>query len=241
MNETTPPTGRLKQHLHADPLLWTLWLSIRRTFTKIKSACLGLLFGAARLYLGPGCRIHGARFVRFGSNLYAQGHLWMEAINTYNDQHFLPDIEIGHHVSFSERVHITCIEKIRIGNGVLVGSGVYIGDHHHGAYRGSQQSHPDTPPIHRPLAGGGPVIIQDNVWIGDNVVIVGPVTIGRGSIIGANSVVRGDIPDRTIAAGAPARAIKKFNDATGQWERIREDDPDITPVLPAGKHKDARG
>ena len=85
------------------------------------------------------------------------------------------------------------------------------------------------------------MIIQDNVWIGDNVVIVGPVTIGRGSIIGANSVVRGDIPDRTIAAGAPARAIKKFNDATGQWERIREDDPDITPVLPAGKHKDARG
>lgn len=74
------------------------------------------------------------------------------------------------------------------------------------------------------------MIIHEDVWIGDNVVIVGPVSIGRGSIIGANSVVRRDIPDRTIAAGAPARAIKKFNDATGQWEKIGAGDTEASPV-----------
>ena len=62
------------------------------------------------------------------------------------------------------------------------------------------------------------MIIGDDVWIGDNAVIVGPVTIGRGSIIGANSVVRRNIPERTMAAGAPSRAIKRFSESTGQWE-----------------------
>jgi len=64
------------------------------------------------------------------------------------------------------------------------------------------------------------VVIGDDVWIGENAVIVGPLSIGRGSIIGANSVVRRDIPDRTIAAGAPAREIKRFDPSSGQWKRI---------------------
>lgn len=209
----------------ADPFPWALWLLVRRLASKLKSLYLGWLFHAPGLYLGPGCKVSGSRFIRFGANVYAEGSLWLIAVPGYRQQRFTPSIEIGNRVSFSERVHITCIEKIRIGNGVLVGSGVYIGDHHHGAYSGPQQSHPDTPPIYRPLGGGGPVIISDDVWIGDNVVIVGPVSIGRGSIIGANSVVRRDIPDRTIVAGAPARAIKKFNEVTCQWERAGTGDP----------------
>jgi len=74
------------------------------------------------------------------------------------------------------------------------------------------------------------VIVGDNVWIGDNAVIIGPVSIGRGAIIGANSVVRRDVPAYTMAAGAPARPIKRFDEAAGQWERVWADDSHGAPV-----------
>ncbi len=63
------------------------------------------------------------------------------------------------------------------------------------------------------------MVIGENVWVGDNSVIIGPVTIGRGAIIGANSVVRGMVPSNTIVAGTPAKPIKIFNSKTGLWDK----------------------
>jgi acetyltransferase-like isoleucine patch superfamily enzyme len=228
MNELSSKPGPIRRRLLADPLPWALWLIVRRTASKVKSAWLGWIFGARRLYLGPGCRVSGSRFIHFGADVYAQGHLWLEAVSSYNGQRFHPSILIGDHVSFSERVHLSSIDLIQIGRRVLVGSGVYIGDHQHGAYNGPAQTHPEIPPALRPLGGGGPVTIGDDVWIGDNAVILGPVSIGRGSIIGANSVVRGDIPERSIAAGAPARVLKQFSEITNQWETVNgiSEDPE---------------
>jgi len=54
----------------------------------------------------------------------------------------------------------------------------------------------------------GPIRIGSDVWVGLNVTIVGPVTIGDGCVIGAGSVVLKDIPAHTVAAGVPARAIR---------------------------------
>ena len=70
------------------------------------------------------------------------------------------------------------------------------------------------------LEYGRPVVIEDNVWIGENVVILLGCSIGFGSIIGANSVVTGNIPRNSIAVGVPARVIKKFCTETQTWERI---------------------
>jgi acetyltransferase-like isoleucine patch superfamily enzyme len=55
----------------------------------------------------------------------------------------------------------------------------------------------------------GPTRIGDNVWCGANVVVTSGVTIGRRSVIGANSVVTSNLPEFSIAAGAPAKVIKK--------------------------------
>jgi lipopolysaccharide O-acetyltransferase len=65
-----------------------------------------------------------------------------------------------------------------------------------------------------------PVIIEDNVWIGEQVSVLLCVTIGRGSINGANSVVSKSIPSGCIAVGIPARVVKKFNYNNSQWEKI---------------------
>ena len=65
-------------------------------------------------------------------------------------------------------------------------------------------------PLKRELKEYGPLIIEDNVWIGYKVTIIGGITIGTGAIIGANSVVTKDIPPYSVAAGIPARVIKSL-------------------------------
>ena len=61
----------------------------------------------------------------------------------------------------------------------------------------------------RILKSKGRITIQDNVWIGDNAVILSGVTIGEGAIVGANSVVTKDVPPFTVVGGVPARIIKQ--------------------------------
>ncbi|HET7891801.1 MAG TPA: DapH/DapD/GlmU-related protein [Candidatus Sulfotelmatobacter sp.] len=177
------------------------------------------LLGAPALYLGPGCRVLGGRRITFGKNVYAERNLWLEAVTSYRSQQFHPEINIGDSVSFSDGVHISAINSIVIGSHCLFGSKSYVSDHNHGIYRGDQQSSPDEPPVQRALGGGGPVVIEENVFVGENAVILGPATLGRGAIIGANSVVRGIVPANTIVAGAPAKPIKIFNSKTGTWDK----------------------
>lgn len=56
-----------------------------------------------------------------------------------------------------------------------------------------------------------PVIIEENVWIGEGVKVLKGVTIGKNSVIGAGSVVTKSIPDNVIAAGNPCKVIKQIN------------------------------
>jgi lipopolysaccharide O-acetyltransferase len=220
MKTTRNLPGSIDRILLSETPLWGGWTALCKVISKVKSRCLAWLLNAPGLILGPGCVVRGSKFINFGTNVYVHGHLWIEAIAVYRTQGFSPRIEIGDDVSFSEGVHISCIERISIGKGVLFGSRVYLSDHNHGIYRGPVQSHPQEPPSQRQLGGGGVVEIGDDVWIGDNVVIVGPITIGRGSIVGANSVVRADVPEFTMVGGIPARALKRFQQTTGQWEKL---------------------
>jgi acetyltransferase-like isoleucine patch superfamily enzyme len=204
----------------ANPAGIALLLMFRRIWTRIRSSLMAFSLGAPRLRLGPGCRIIGGRHIQFGAGVFVERNLWLEAVTSYGSQQFHPEIVIGDHVSFSDGVHISAIYSIAIGSHTLFGSRIYVADHNHGIYKGETQSRPDEPPALRTLGGGGPVVIGENVWIGDNSVIMGPATIGDGAIIGANSVVRGIVPPHTIAAGAPARLIKVFNFQTGTWDKV---------------------
>jgi acetyltransferase-like isoleucine patch superfamily enzyme len=203
----------------SDPLPWALWLLACRLLHKFKSFWLSLLLRAPGLYLGPRCLVRGSKFMKLGAGIYATSSLWLEAVIAYRDQRFTPTVVIGNGASFSDGVHITCIERIVIGNDVLMGSHIYISDHNHGLYKGEAQSLPSEPPTQRSLGGGGPVVIGDNVWIGDNVVILGPATIGNGAVLAANSVVRSNVAAETIVGGIPARLLKQFHPASGTWEK----------------------
>jgi lipopolysaccharide O-acetyltransferase len=196
-----------------------LWLIAHRVWRGIASSAMAYSLNAPGLYLGPGCRVVGGRHISFGRGVFANRNLWLEAVTSFRSQHFSPAVTIGDGVTFSDGVHITSIESIVIGRNVMMGSRIYISDHNHGIYKGDAQSRPEEPPLHRTLGGGGPVTIGDNVWIGDNSVILGPAAIGSGAIIGANSVVRGVVPSNSVVAGAPARLIKSFNPQKASWDK----------------------
>ena len=126
-------------------------------------------------------------------------------------------ITIGNDVQVNDAVHIAAIQSVTIGHRVLIASRVFITDHNHGSYSGEQQDSPLTPPAARRLRAA-PVRIEDDVWIGENVAVLPGVTIGRGAIIGTGSIVTRDVPAFTIAVGAPARIIKRWNPDSGRWE-----------------------
>ena len=132
----------------------------------------------------------------------------------------LPLLRIGAEVQVNDYVHIAVAEGISIGDRVLIASKVHITDHNHGRYSGAlgPSDDPLTPPARRPLSCS-PVVIEDDVWIGENAVILPGVRIGRGSIIGALSTVTKDVPAYTISVGSPARIIKQYEFDTREWIR----------------------
>ncbi len=69
-------------------------------------------------------------------------------------------------------------------------------------------------------ATSGTIIIEENCWLGTNVSVIGNVTVGRGSVIGANSVVTRDIPPFSVAFGSPACVRKIFDFKSTQWIKI---------------------
>lgn len=162
--------------------------------------------------------IRGAKHINWGSNFTSGVNLRIDAdpIDLSKNNYVL---EIGNDVQVNDYVHIGAVNKVVIGNNVLIASKVYISDHNHGSYNGLLQSSPDLEPSKRPIVSM-PVFIEDNVWIGEQVSILPGVTIGKGSIIGANSVVSKSVPPNCIAVGIPAKVIKKFNYNNTQWEKI---------------------
>lgn len=153
---------------------------------------------------------YGKEFISIGNNTCFSYDLYLTAWKRFSLQNgcqeFFPTLQIGNNCNFGANNHITCINKIIIGNGVLTGKWVTITDNNHGT---SDFDSMKLPPMKRPLSTKGPVIIKDDVWIGDKATILSGVTIGKGAIVAANSVVTKDVPDYAIVAGIPAKIIKQ--------------------------------
>ena len=166
-------------------------------------------FGKGSL-LGIDSVILNAKYISIGINSSFGNRMTLtcyDSIQTPDQiEYYTPSINIGDSVSIGEDAHITCINKIVIGNNVLMGKKVLITDNAHGSSEGDIL---DISPVSRPLYSKGPVIIEDNVWIGEKASIMPGVHIGKSAIIGANSVVTKDVPAYTVVGGIPAKIIKK--------------------------------
>ena len=126
----------------------------------------------------------------------------------------------GKDIQINDYVHMVAMNKIEIGDNVLMASHVFISDNSHGSYKCNfQDSDPMVPPTEREYATA-PIKIGNNVWIGEGVCIMPGVSIGEGSVIGAHSIVSKSIPEFSIAVGTPAKVIKKYNFSTNHWEKV---------------------
>ncbi len=95
---------------------------------------------------------------------------------------------------------IACSSNITIGDGATIARGVYIYDGDH---------HSIIDENNNPLNDAAPIYIGKHVWVGVKATILKGVTIGDGSVIAAGAVVTNDIPQNCLAAGVPAKVIKK--------------------------------
>ena len=188
----------------------------------------GSTLGAENFNVGARARFKGLRCIHVGANFKALDRVWLETIE--NGTRYQPQLIIGATVSCSDSVHIAATHRVSIGNDVLIGSRVTITDHNHGVYQGMEQSSPEQRPWERVLTSDGVTIVEDNVWLGDGVVVLPGGCVGRGSIVGANSVVLGRIPPYSIAVGSPARVIRTFDFEQQAW--IAADAPEISRTHP---------
>lgn len=120
-------------------------------------------------------------------------------------------ISIGDYCMICPGVRISSASAVEIGHSSMIASKTYITDS-------------DWHDVYNRISTGktAPVIIEDNVWIGDSAIICKGVSIGKNSIIGAGAVVVDSIPADSIAAGNPARVVRSLDPeeqitTRGQW------------------------
>ena len=157
-------------------------------------------------YIQGKISISNADCITIGNNFVCGSFGVLTAWKSYRHMGgYTPCIDIGNNVTIGDYFNISSINKIIIGNDVLIGRFVTIIDHSHG-----RSTELNIPPNTRQLYSKGAIIIGDDVWIGDKVTILSGVTIGKGAIIGANSVVTKDVKDYSIVVGVSAKNVSKY-------------------------------
>lgn len=166
------------------------------------------------VYIGLGAKIVGGGSVRLSPYVKIMPQSMLVSLGGKGV------IEIGERTEFSMYSRIGSKGYVKIGKDVLFGPNVFIADYNH------EFSNPLKPVLYQgvrftPKPDGSPnLLIDDGTWIGTNVAIVGNVHIGKNCVIGANSVVNKDIPDYSVAVGAPCRVIKRYDFDERKWVKV---------------------
>ncbi|MCW3018797.1 MAG: hypothetical protein JWN10_1105 [Solirubrobacterales bacterium] len=158
-----------------------------------------MAFGAKSIIEMP-VLVHGARRVSVGREVFIGSDSWLY---TSGSRALL---EIGDGTRMSGHCVLSAVHHVRVGRSVLLSRNVYIADHRHGV------AMLDMPILAQDLETIHAVTVEDDAWLGQNCVILPGVTVGKGSVVGANSVVRDDVPPRTVAVGAPARVVRRLDE-----------------------------
>lgn len=188
--------------------LHTLWLKYTYPFSSI----------------GKGVSVHHtcdllrsrAKFISIGNDVMLGREAWLNIpqVSVCKD----PAIILEDGCSIGRRSVISAKNQIHIMRDTVFGPSVLVMDHNH-AFEDVT-----VPIAQQPMTPGGTIRIEEGCWIGFGAAIVcsrDELIIGRGSVVGANSVVTRSVPAFSVAAGNPARVVKQYDPAKKSWEISR--------------------
>jgi len=173
---------------------------------------------AAEIFVHPQALVESVE-IGAGTRVWAFAHVMAGAIVG-------ADCNIGDHAFVESGATIG--DRVTIKNGVMVWNGVtieddvlfaanvFIADGTHGMARG------DVAYKYQGIERVAPVHIERGAWIGQNVMLMPGVRIGAFAVVGANSVVRDDVPGSCVAVGTPARVIRRWDAGTERWLAVEQ-------------------
>jgi acetyltransferase-like isoleucine patch superfamily enzyme len=161
-------------------------------------------FGRGSMLAFPAGSVYGERWIRVGEDTLIGAHVTICAgMVPGQDLGPVPVLRIGDRCVIGRGSHVVAHHSIQIGDDVFTGPYVYITDQNHG------YTDPEMP-IGRQLPRNTAVSIGSGTWLGAGAIVLPGACIGRNVVVAAGSVVRGEIPDRCVVAGVPAKVVREY-------------------------------
>jgi acetyltransferase-like isoleucine patch superfamily enzyme len=171
-------------------------------------------FGEGSVLCFPPGTVYNERYIRIGRGTMIGPYVTLSA-GIAPGQRMLTDpvVRIGDRVVLGRGSHVVGHLAIEIGDDVQTGPYCYVTDQNHGYEELGE-------PIGTQRPSEAPVSIGAGSWLGAGVVVLPGAQIGRHVVVGAGSVVTGDLPDNCVAVGAPARVVRSYHEGEG-WRPNR--------------------
>ena len=163
----------------------------------------------------PHCDVSNPQCLHLGRGAAIGSYTYIGPVTEDHGNRYDPQIIIGAGTWVGKHCSIAAIDRVEIGKNVLFAGYVHMTDHSHGY---EDITRPITP---QPLFSKGPIVVEDDCWLGFSCEILSGVRIGKHSVVAARSVVTKDVPPYSIVAGNPARLIKQYNFESKRWEKVQ--------------------
>lgn len=164
-----------------------------------------------RSVIVPPAVVRSPHRIRIGDNVLIHDRAWLSVVEEFQDQRFQPSLVIGNRTVFGRDLYVSCVGSIEIGDDVLGSERILIADTYHG------YEDPRKPISRQPMADPEPVKIGDGAMLSANVCVLGGVTIGERTYVGAGAVVTKSVPANCVVVGNPAKIVRHYNEDMGRW------------------------
>lgn len=165
-------------------------------------------------YIGSRASIKGGKFINIGKNVRIGNFCRMQCYKEFAGEKLNPGIIIRDGCYIGNSFTVLSAAIVELERDVLIASNVTICSENH-----SINPESDVPYKNQPLTFA-PIKVGEGTWIGQNVVLMPGVRIGKKCVIAASAVVTKDVDDYYMVAGIPAKVIKKYDFVVGKWINI---------------------